>query len=98
MLRRTDPKQLSIGLNWSIIPVFWAASTEYISGVAGAGAAALINSVANLAGLTLPPIIGRLRDATGNFSAALLMVAVAMLAAGAVGYMITPSRRPASVD
>jgi MFS family permease len=89
---------LSIGLNWSIIPVFWAASTEYISGVAGAGAAALINSVANLAGLTLPPIIGRLRDATGNFSAALLMVAVAMLAAGAVGYMITPSRRPASVD
>ena len=86
---------LSIGLNWSMIPVFWAASTEYISGVAGAGAAAVINSVANLAGLTLPPVIGRLRDATGNYNAALLLVAFAMMAAGVVGYLITPSRRPA---
>ena len=81
---------LFIGLNWSIIPVFWAASTEYISGIAGAGAAALINSVANLAGLGLPPVIGRLRDATGNYNAALLVVALAMVVGGAISYMITP--------
>ncbi len=84
---------LSIGLNWAAIPVFWAVTTEYVSGIAAAVSIALINAVANLAGLGLPPVIGWIKDATGNFNIALLVVAIALVIGGLLGIVLAPRRR-----
>ena len=86
---------LSVGLNWAAIPVFWAVTTEYVSGIAAAVSIALINAVANLAGLGLPPVIGWIKDATGNFNIALLVVATALVAGGLLGIALAPRRRAA---
>jgi MFS family permease len=86
---------LSVGLNWASTPVFWAVTTERVGGLVGAAAIALINAVANIAGLGLPPIMGRIRDATGTYQAALVMVAVALVIGGLLGLKLAPQRRQA---
>lgn len=72
---------LSTGLAWSAIPALWETATSFMTGVAAAAGVALINSVANIAGLLVTPLIGRVKDATGGFSASLLIIAGAMIAA-----------------
>jgi MFS family permease len=44
----------------SMLPLFWALPTAFLSGAAAAGGIALINSVANLGGLMGPNILGQL--------------------------------------
>lgn len=76
----------SIALNWAVTPVFWAVTTEYLSGGAvAAGSIALINAMANLAGATLPYLIGYLRDMTGNYDYALWIVGIALISGGFLG-------------
>ena len=60
-----------------------------------AAAIARINAVANIAGLGLPPIMGRIRDETGTYQAALVMVAVALVIGGLLGLKLAPQRRQA---
>jgi MFS transporter, ACS family, tartrate transporter len=43
----------------SMLPIFWAIPTSFLSGAAAAGGIALINSVANLGGLLGPTILGQ---------------------------------------
>ncbi|PKH19126.1 MFS transporter [Enterobacterales bacterium CwR94] len=76
---------MMVGLNWAITPVFWAVTTETVSGVAGAASVALINAVANIAGLTFPPVMGRIKDITGNYDYGLLIVAGALILGGLLG-------------
>ena len=52
---------ISVGLNWAAIPIFWAVTTEHVSGIAAAVSIALINALANVAGLASPPVIGWIR-------------------------------------
>jgi len=49
-----------------------------------------------LAGIGLPPIMGRLRDATGSYHIALVMLAVALIAGGLLGLKLGPPRRRAA--
>lgn len=84
---------LAVALNWAVTPVFWAVTTEYLaSGVAAAGAIALINSVANLAGVGLPPAIGRMRDYSGSYAPSLLLIAAALGAGGVLGLALAGRR------
>ncbi|MDY7578763.1 MFS transporter [Herbaspirillum sp. RTI4] len=77
---------VAVGLNWAVTPVFWAVTTEYLAGgAAAAGAIALINAVANLAGVGLPPVMGYIKDATGSYDDGLLLVAGALVLGGALG-------------
>lgn len=75
---------VSTGLAWSAIPALWQTATSFTTGVAAAAGVALINSVANIAGIAVTPLIGKVKDLTGGFSVSLLIIAAAMLLAAAV--------------
>ncbi|MDP2336413.1 MAG: MFS transporter [Bacteroidota bacterium] len=79
----------AVGLNWAVTPVFWAVTTEYLAGgAAAAGAIALINAIANIAGVALPPVMGYIKDRTGNYDYALLLVSGALLLGGFLGLVL----------
>ncbi|WP_285349310.1 MFS transporter [Pseudomonas sp. ME-P-057] len=86
---------VAVGLNWAATPVFWATTTEYLSGAAAAASIALINSIANIAGLGLPPVMGWIKDATQSYDYALLLVSAALLAGGVLGLFLARAPRPA---
>src|SRR5437763_4956350 len=77
---------LSIGAigMFAIAPLFWTFPTAFLSGAAAAGGIALINSIGNLAGFAAPYLVGRLKDATGSYTAGLLSIAGAGLAAAVI--------------
>jgi MFS family permease len=79
----------AVGLNWAVTPVFWAVTTEYLAGGAvAAGAIALINAVANIAGVGLPPIMGLIKDRTGGYDDGLLLVGAALILGGMLGLVL----------
>ncbi|QHA87230.1 MFS transporter [Serratia rhizosphaerae] len=79
---------LTVGLNWAITPIFWAVTTETVVGAAGAASIALINAVANIAGLIFPPVMGRIKDMTDSYNSALIIVALTLIIGGAIGLKI----------
>ncbi|WP_213881346.1 MFS transporter [Pseudomonas sp. dw_358] len=89
---------VAVGLNWAATPVFWATTTEYLSGAAAAASIALINSIANIAGLGLPPVMGWIKDATQSYDYALLLVAGALLAGGVLGVYLGHAPRQVPVQ
>jgi hypothetical protein len=56
--------------------------------VAAASAIALINAVANLAGVGLPPIMGYVKDLTGGYDQGLLLVGAALVTGGLLGFIL----------
>jgi ACS family tartrate transporter-like MFS transporter len=60
----------NVGIN-SAIPVLWTIPTYFLTGTAAAVAIALINSVAQFAGIFGPWLIGVSKDVTGGFELAL---------------------------
>ncbi|MGO4452985.1 MFS transporter [Arthrobacter sp. RAF14] len=84
---------LAVGLTFALTPVFWAVTTEKIIGVAAAASIAIINTVAQLAGLGLPPVLGTIKDTTGNYNDGLLLIAAALILGGILGHLITRNHR-----
>ncbi len=81
---------ISVALNWSVTPVFWAVTTEYLSGgPVAAGSIGLINAMANIAGAALPFLMGYIRDRTGNYDIALWIVGIALMLGGLAGFVMT---------
>jgi len=70
-----------------VIP-FWCLPSMLLRGSAAAAAIALVNSVGNLAGLVVSPVLGRVTDATGSMSTGFLMVAVVALGGVAVTFVL----------
>jgi MFS family permease len=88
---------LTIGLNWAATPVFWSVTTEYLAGSAAAASAiALINSIANIAGVGLPPVMGAIRDHTGRYDGGLLLVAAALFLGGLLALWLVGQTRGAT--
>ena len=84
----TDPTMTMVVLTVAAIGVFccfgvfWTLPTAWLSGTAAAGGIALINSIGNLAGFGGPYLIGWVKEATGQTSTGLLVLAVLPLLAG----------------
>lgn len=79
--------------------VFWVIPGTFLSGVAAAGGIALINSMGNLGGFFAPFTIGWIKQETGSFTNALLVLAAGMAAAGIIALLIRPAKHavPASI-
>ncbi|KGT87547.1 MFS transporter [Enterobacter cancerogenus] len=80
---------LTVGFNFALTPIFWAVTTEKLAGVAAAASIAFINTVANFVGLGLPPVLGKLKDMTHSYHSGLLVVAVALIAGGVIGIIVS---------
>jgi ACS family tartrate transporter-like MFS transporter len=66
------------------MPTLWSLSTGFLSGAGAAVGIALINSIGNLAGFVGPYLVGWIKTATGDFSWALLALAIGPLATAAI--------------
>ncbi|MEV5967092.1 MFS transporter [Kribbella sp. NPDC051952] len=75
---------------------FWRIPAIGLTGAAAASGIALINSVSNLSGFVGPYITGYIKTATGNFTYALLAIAIIM--AGGIVVLLTTGRRMESLD
>jgi ACS family tartrate transporter-like MFS transporter len=86
---------LTVGFNFALTPIFWAVTTEKLTGVAAAASIAFINAIANFAGLGLPPLLGKIKDVTNSYHYGLLIIAVALIIGGIVGIFVARTRAPA---
>lgn len=77
---------------YSGLPAFWALASTGLSGVAAAGAIALINSLGNLGGFIGPAVIGFVKERTGSYGASMLLPAACLVL---TGVMVFVARRSA---
>jgi ACS family tartrate transporter-like MFS transporter len=77
---------LTIGVmgNFAAIPIFWTLPTGFLTGSAAAGGIALINSIGSLGGFVGPYAVGWIKDATGETTFGLVVLAVGSIMAGVV--------------
>ncbi len=69
--------------------------TLFLTGSAAAAGIATINSIGNLGGLLAPAIVGYLRQATGDFTAALFFLAGSLVLGAALTLLFGyATRRP----
>ena len=71
---------------WGTLGPFWTMPAAFLRGTAAAGGIAAINSVGNIGGFVGPYGVGYVREATGNFSAGLWLMAASMLAAAVLAW------------
>jgi MFS transporter, ACS family, tartrate transporter len=71
-------------------PAFWSLPSAFLTGSAAAGAVGLINSVGNLGGFVGPYIVGYLKDATGNYKAAMLFLGGCAFLGGLLALLLKP--------
>jgi nitrate/nitrite transporter NarK len=76
---------------------FWALPTSILSGSAAAGGIAWINSVGNLAGYVSPFLVGKVRDATGSMTLAMLVISASCLMSGLGVLLVTKPSTPRSL-
>jgi ACS family tartrate transporter-like MFS transporter len=83
----------AIGI-FAALPVFWTLPSAMLTDRAAAGGIALINSIGTLSGTLGPVMIGRLNDATGNYSAGLFLLSFSMAVAGVLNLFAARSIAP----
>jgi D-galactonate transporter len=80
---------------FGMLPVFWALATHNLTGVAVAGAIALINSLGNFGGFLGPSVVGWTFEGTGTFKAGGWFVAAALFLGGVLALLV---RHDASLE
>ncbi|MGF6905154.1 MFS transporter [Paraburkholderia sp. GAS348] len=78
---------------WGCLAVFWTLTGEFLTGAAVAIGIALINTIGQFGGLFGPWIVGVIKDLTGNFSVALIVLAIAAFLAALIAFLM-PDRAP----
>jgi MFS transporter, ACS family, tartrate transporter len=74
------------------LPAFWSRPTRILQGAAAAAGIALINAVGNIGGYVGSILVGRLKDATGGFTAGLGSLTVSLLIAGTLACAMSGAR------
>jgi MFS family permease len=70
------------------MPTFWTLPAGFLTGSAAAGGIALINSIGNLGGFVGPYAIGWIKDATGDTTLGLVLLAACLIMAGVVTFLM----------
>jgi MFS transporter, ACS family, tartrate transporter len=73
---------------YAALATFWTLPTAFLTGSAAAGGIALINSIGNLGGFGGPYVIGWIKDATGATTLGLVALAVCLIIAGVVTFLL----------
>ena len=73
---------------YAAVPTFWTLPTGFLTGSAAAGGIALINSIGNLGGFVGPYAIGWVKDATGEITLGLVLLAACSIMAGVVTFLM----------
>ena len=73
---------------YAAVPTFWTLPTGFLTGSAAAGGIALINSIGNLGGFVGPFTIGWVKDATGETTLGLVVLAACPIMAGVVTFVM----------
>lgn len=76
------PISLALMGIWAALPVFWCMPAGCLAGVAAAAGMAVVNSIGNLGGFAGPFLVGWVRNSTGSFTLALVLLAAGPLLAG----------------
>ena len=80
---------LTIGMGlFATNAIFWTLPTSFLTGSAAAGGLALINSIGNLGGFVGPYAIGWIKDATGETTLGLVVLAAGPIMAGVVTFLM----------
>jgi D-galactonate transporter len=74
-------------------PLLWPIPSAFLTGTSAAAGIAAINAIGNLSGFAGPYMMGYLRDATGNFTAGLLVLGGVTLVGGIVAMTLKVSRQ-----
>jgi nitrate/nitrite transporter NarK len=74
--------------NYAAIPTFWTLPTGFLTGSAAAGGIALINSIGSLGGFVGPYAIGWIKDATGQTTLGVAVLAAGPIMAGVVAFLM----------
>jgi MFS family permease len=77
---------------WGCLAVFWTLTGEFLTGAAVAIGIALINTIGQIGGLLGPWMVGLIKDFTGNFSMALVVLAIAAFLAAVIAFLL-PDRK-----
>ena len=70
------------------LSTFWTLPTGFLTGSAAAGGIALINSIGNLGGFGGPYAIGWIKEATGETTLGLVVLAACLIMAGVVTFVL----------
>jgi MFS family permease len=70
------------------VTTFWTLPTGFLTGSAAAGGIALINSIGNLGGFVGPYAVGWIKDATGEITLGLVVLAACFIMAGVVTFLL----------
>ena len=74
-------------------PLFWPIPSAFLTGASAAAGIAAINSIGNLSGFAGPYVMGFLKDATGDFTAGLLLLGACALLGGVLALMLRVDSR-----
>jgi MFS family permease len=73
---------------YAALPTLWTLPTGFLTGSAAAGGIALINSIGNVGGFVGPYAIGWIKDATGDVTLGLVLLAACSIMAGVVTFLM----------
>jgi MFS family permease len=73
---------------YAAVPTFWSLPTGFLTGSAAAGGLALINSIGNLGGFAGPYAIGWIKEATGETTLGLVVLAACSIMAGVLTFLM----------
>ena len=74
-------------------PLLWPIPSAFLTGTSAAAGIAAINSIGNLSGFAGPYMMGYLKDATGDFTAGLLVLGGCALVGGVVALTLRVDKR-----
>jgi len=100
----SDPLLSMIALSVALIGIYaaiatsWTLPTAFLTGTAAAGGLALINSIGNLGGFAGPYFMGWIKNVTGTYSLAFVIIGIGLALSGLIAlamHRAVANERPA---